>query len=66
MTQRVQNIVIVGGGSAGRMAAAYLRRALDHTVKISLVESGGIPTVGVGEATFNYFCHEFSKRTKSN
>src|SRR5215471_13945713 len=53
MTQNIQNVVIVGGGSAGWMAGAYLRKALGEEVKISLVESSNIPTVGVGEATFS-------------
>jgi len=53
MARNIENVVIVGGGSAGWMTAAYLRRALDEKVKIALVESSGIPTVGVGEATFS-------------
>jgi len=46
-------VVIVGGGSAGWMTAAYLSKALDRGVNIQLVESSNIPTVGVGEATFS-------------
>lgn len=47
------NVVIVGGGSAGWMTAAYLSKALDKNVQISLVESSNITTIGVGEATFS-------------
>jgi tryptophan halogenase len=48
-----KNIVIVGGGSAGWMTAAYLRKALDKVDTITLVESKTIRTIGVGEATFS-------------
>jgi hypothetical protein len=48
-------IVIVGGGSAGWMAAAYLRRRMPLNVAISLVESPDIPTIGVGEGTLPSF-----------
>lgn len=46
----MNNILIVGGGSAGWMTAATLIKCFPNK-KISLIESPNIPTVGVGEST---------------
>jgi len=52
---RTKRVLIVGGGSAGWTAAAYLNAALNvgeqKVVEISLVESPDVPRIGVGEAT---------------
>lgn len=50
--QPVKNIIVVGGGTAGWMAAAVLSASLEqHSVSITVVDSSEIGTVGVGEAT---------------
>jgi tryptophan halogenase len=50
--RRIATIAIVGGGTAGWMAAAGLAKSLaGMQVRIRLIESGQIASVGVGEAT---------------
>ncbi len=48
---QIENVVIVGGGTAGWISAAALSKLLPSSVRITLVESEAIGTVGVGEAT---------------
>ena len=56
MISPVRNIVVVGGGTAGwltagTLAAKHHNNAPD-SVKVTLIESPKIPTIGVGEGTW--------------
>jgi len=52
MAEHIKQILIVGGGTTGWMAAAALSHLLTGTsISIRLIESEAIGTVGVGEAT---------------
>ena len=57
MTAPIRNVLVVGGGTAGWLAAAVIaaehRRTGDgEGVSVTLVESSDIPTIGVGEGTW--------------
>ena len=51
---KIEKICIVGGGTAGWIAAASIQK---HHPKldVTLIESGDIPTIGVGESTTQFF-----------
>jgi len=51
MKQTIKKVVILGGGTAGWMSAAMIKKLIGSIVDVELVESESIGTVGVGEAT---------------
>ncbi len=55
MNEKQGHIAIVGGGTAGWLAALVLRKAFQKSAtplpRISVIESPNIPTVGVGEGS---------------
>lgn len=51
MNDKIRKVVVVGGGTAGWMSAALLKRVLGRQLDIELVESDDIGIIGVGEAT---------------
>ena len=73
------NIVIVGGGTAGWLAALMISKTFKEKHKVTLIESESIGIVGVGESStgflrgvvgnevYDYGCNEFDfmKQTKA-
>ena len=51
MNGAVEQVVIVGGGSAGWLSACLIAARLP-TLTVTLVEAADIPTIGVGEGTW--------------
>lgn len=51
MGEAIRDVVILGGGSAGWMAASYLSKSFGNQLNITLIEADSIPKIGVGEAT---------------
>lgn len=47
----VRRVVVVGGGTAGWMAATYMAKLLGRAGEVILVESPTVARIGVGEAT---------------
>lgn len=52
MTNEITRVVIIGGGSAGWLAAGIIAASCPAQVQISLIESPDVSTIGVGEGTW--------------
>ncbi|MGP7796977.1 tryptophan halogenase family protein [Sphingomonas sp. CLY1604] len=52
MDTAIASIVIVGGGTAGWLAACRIAAAAAGRVAVTLIESPDVPTIGVGEGTW--------------
>jgi flavin-dependent dehydrogenase len=56
MSKTIDNIIIVGGGTAGWLSACNLAKQLNaksnNSFNVTLIESPDIPTIGVGEGTW--------------
>lgn len=50
MQKPIKKIIIVGGGSAGWMSAAFISKQFPD-LEIALIESPDVPIIGVGEST---------------
>ena len=60
--EKIKDIVIVGGGTAGWMSATYIAQSLNFGVNITLIESPLLGPIGVGEATIPTIKTEFFDR----
>ena len=45
-SQKVKKVVVVGGGTAGWLAAASMSKLLGQDIEVTLIESDEIGTVG--------------------
>lgn len=56
MPDAIKKVVIVGGGTAGWLTAAIIaahhKSSSNNGIKVVLIESADIPTIGVGEGTW--------------
>jgi len=52
MSSNIKNIIILGGGTAGWITAGLIAKKHNSAVKVTLIESPDIATVGVGEGTW--------------
>ena len=61
----IRNITVLGGGSAGFIAAIALKRKLPH-LKVRVLRSADIGVIGVGEGTTQFFPRFFFEQMGLN
>src|SRR5688572_17502668 len=49
--KRISHVVVAGGGTAGWITASLIAKVLGNAIRVTLIESEQIGTIGVGEAT---------------
>lgn len=57
---KVKKIIVVGGGTAGWLSAGFLSSQLPG-IEITVIESGSVPIIGVGETTVPQFRNHLAK-----
>lgn len=61
MQKKVSSVAVVGGGSAGLLAALGIRKLNPH-LKVTVIYSSKVPVIGVGESTqpnLPHYLHNF-------
>lgn len=65
MQDQIKSIVILGGGTAGWLTANHLgyqlRKSDSSDIRVTVIESSDIPTIGVGEGTVPAIRHSLKK-----
>jgi len=59
MDKTIRKVVIVGGGTAGWLAACRLAASAGASLDVTLIESPEVATIGVGEGTWPTIRHTF-------
>ena len=60
---KIKNIAVIGGGTAGWLAANHLGVELSHDpeIQITVIESDEVPSIGVGEGTVPFIKQSLRK-----
>src|SRR5262245_59860945 len=66
MSNQIKHVTIVGGGTAGWLTALMLNADLNNDtkerrIKVTVIESPTVPTIGVGESTIQILKQALSR-----